>query len=111
MPEVDGQIDQDEHQPESQYQPLDQGQVAIDDRIDGHIAEPGVGEGEYALDDHRAAQQEGELNAGQGESGQNGVTQGFPPDQRELAITFQPGQQDILLLHGLQPGRISEPGL
>ena len=48
---------------EHQHQPLDQRQVAIDHRVDRHVADARIGED--ALDDHRAADQEGELHAGQ----------------------------------------------
>ena len=50
---------------EHQHQALDQRQIAIDDGVDRHIADARIGED--ALDDHRAADQEGELHAGQRE--------------------------------------------
>src|SRR6516225_8521733 len=62
---VDREIDENEERAEDEHQPLDQRLVAVDHRVDRHIADAGISED--ALDDHRAADQEGELHAGQSE--------------------------------------------
>ena len=46
-----------------QDEALDQRKIAVDDRVDREIADAGIGED--ALDQHRAAEQKGELHAGQ----------------------------------------------
>ena len=68
---------------EHQHQALDQRQVAVDHRIDRHVADAGIGED--ALDDHRAADQERELDAGQRERRADRVAQRLLQDEPQLA--------------------------
>ena len=58
---------------EHQHEALDQRQVAVDHRLDRHVADARIGED--ALDDHGAAEQEGELHAGQRQRRADGVAQ------------------------------------
>ena len=73
----------DEQQREDQHDALDQRQVAVDHRVDRHVAEALVGE--QPLDDDGAADQEGELHADQRQRRQGGVLQRLAQDDLRLA--------------------------
>src|SRR5579883_1170839 len=62
---VDDEIERDEEHGEGEDEPLDERQVAVDDGADRHIADAGIAED--ALDQHGAADDEGELHAAQGD--------------------------------------------
>jgi hypothetical protein len=68
--------------PNSKHQALDQREIAIDDGIDRQIADAGIGED--ALDDHGAADQEGELNAGERQRRADRVAQRLLQHQAKL---------------------------
>src|SRR5260370_20098243 len=59
--EVYGEIERDEEHGKGQDQALDQGKVAIDHRVDRHVANAFIGEN--ALDQHGTAEQERDLDA------------------------------------------------
>ena len=84
----------DEQQREDQHDALDQRQVAVDHRVDRHVAEALIGE--QPLDDHRAADQEGELHADQRQRRQRGVRQRLAQDHLRLREALHPRQHDIV---------------
>src|SRR6266852_5706884 len=59
--EIDAEIERDEENGEGQDQALDQREIAIDHRVDRHVADPLIGED--ALDQHGAAKQQRDLDA------------------------------------------------
>ena len=76
---IDDHVHDDEESAENEHQPLDQRQVAVDHRVDRHVADAGIGED--ALDDDRAADQEGELHAGQRQRRRDCVAQRLLQDE------------------------------
>ena len=98
--QIDAHVDQDEQRAEHQRQALDQRQVAIDDRVDRHIADAGIGED--ALDDHRAADQEGELHAGQRQRRRRRrCASASCSTSRSSRHALEPREQHIVLHHRL----------
>src|SRR6516162_856449 len=73
--EVDGEVGEDEEDREGEDQALDEREVAIDHRADGEIADPGIAED--PLDEHGAAEEEGELHAREGHRRDKRVAQGL----------------------------------
>ncbi len=76
--EVDDEVHRGEDHREEEHDALDQRQVAVDDGVDGHVAETLVGE--EPLDDDGAADQEGELHADSVSVGRSGVGQRLAQD-------------------------------
>ena len=77
--QIDNHVDDDEQRAEHQRQSLNQRQVAIDDGVDRHVADAGIGED--ALDDDSAADQEGELHARQRQRRRDRVAQRLLQDE------------------------------
>src|ERR1700722_3239561 len=59
--QVDREVEGDEEDGEGQDQPLDQRKIAVDHRVDRHVADPLIGED--AFHQHGAAKQQCDLNA------------------------------------------------
>ena len=87
----------DEDDGENQHEPLDQRQIAIDHGLDRHVADAGIGED--ALDNDRAADQEGELHAGQRERRADRVAQRLLQNEPQLGHALEPREQHIVLRH------------
>src|ERR1700733_1361321 len=105
--EICPDIDQDEDQSEQQDQTLDQREIAVDDRVDGEIADARIGED--ALNDHRAADQEGELHAGERQRRADRVAQRLLQHQAQFAKALDPRQQHVILQHRLLQGLLEKP--
>ena len=72
---------------------------------------PEPGQPERGLGEHRAAEQQAEVEAEDGEDRRQRAAQAVLDHDRALAQALRPGRADVVLVHGLQHARAGEPGV
>ncbi len=105
---VDGEVHQDVGKAEQQHDALDDRVVAAQDGIDREAAEPG--NGEYALGDHGAADQERDADADDRHDRHRGILERMHEQDAALADALGARGADVVLLQHLEHRRAGDAG-
>src|SRR4051794_21645797 len=98
--DVRDQVDQHHQDREHQRDALDDGEVALQDRVDHQAADPG--QGEHLLDHQRAADEVGDVQAEHGDHGDDAVAHRVADDDAPLGDPLGAGGGDVVGLQYVQ---------
>src|SRR6266496_6440487 len=104
--EIDGEVDEDEHHRGEEHRALHHGIVAIVDGLHGEAAD--AGPGKDGLRHHRPPQERAELQRGDGENRNGGITEGVLGHDDHLAEPLGARGADVVGAEHLQHGRARE---
>src|SRR3984957_17878292 len=97
---IDDKIEGDEENSKGQDQSLDQGEIAVDHRVDRHIADPLIGED--AFDQHRSPQQQRDLDAAECDRRNQRVREPLPQQDRRTRKSPRSCYLRVILILGLR---------
>ncbi len=98
--EIDQEIDEDHAAGEQHHEILHHDEIALRDRLEDQP--PEAGQGEHVLDDDRAGEQEGELQADDGDHGDERVRHRMPPQRGAASEPLGARRADEILAQRLQ---------
>src|SRR5947208_197088 len=97
---VDEEVAEDHHDGDEHHEVLHDRVVAPEDRL--HEEARDAGQVEDGLGHHEAADEEGELDADDGDHGQDRVLEGVAPDDHALRLPLGPCGADVVLAHDVE---------
>ena len=101
--QVDHKIDEDEGHGNQQHETLDEREVAAGGRVDEELAD--AVDVEDLLGDDEAADQEGELEADDGDDRQHGIAHGVAARDDAAEDALRARRADVVLTHDFEQGR------
>src|SRR5467141_1445434 len=104
---VDEEVAEDHHDGDEHHEVLHDRIVAPQDRL--HEEARDAGQVEHGLAHHEATDEEGELDADDGDHGQDRVLERVAPDDHTLRLPLGPGRPDVVLAHHLEQRGARDP--